>query len=167
MPVRVAGDGALEELTLALAQERHLIEELVDVLARQRAAVGEDDPESIDDSVRALGRVLLTLDEARRRRTAVVERLTGEADLPLADLESRLGMPLPPALAEERRAVRRAAEASAREVRVNQTVLRRALEAGDAYLQQLFANGSAPNPSYVPGTPRTEPRQGMLLNRMA
>jgi hypothetical protein len=159
--------GQLELLATALAQEERLIHELADVLERQRAGVAADDAAGIDDSVRALSRTLLMLDEARRQRTDLVEQLTGDADLPLASLELRLGGSLPASVLAARQRVREAAERAAREVRVNQNVLRRAIEAGDAYLQALFASAGDGTPVYSPGARGAEPRQGLLLNRTA
>lgn len=161
------GDQRTVELVAALDRERVLVEELADVLARQRAAVAQDDPDAVDSSVQNLGRVMLTLDDARRRRIDLVGDIAGDPDLSLSMLEKRLGNPLPPDVEQARRALRAAAEQCAREVRVNQNVLRRALESGDAYIQTLFSGGNDPSPVYVPGPRGTEPRQGLLLNRTA
>lgn len=163
-----SSDPRVQALVAALDKERKLVGELADVLARQRAAVAQDDPDAVDDSVQALGRVMLVLDEARRHRIALVGDVAGDPELSLTMLERRLGNPLPPELNEARRQLRSAAEACAREVRVNQNVLRRALEVGDAYLQTLFSGGHDPAPTYVPGPPKPpEARQGLLLNRTA
>lgn len=155
------------ELVQALDRERTLVEELADLLARQRAAVAQDDPDAVDASVQGLGRLMLVLDEARRRRIELVGDIAGDPELSLSQLERRLGNPLPPEVELARRTLRAAAEQCAREVRVNQNVLRRALESGDAYLQTLFSGGNDPSPVYVPGPRSTEPRQGLLLNRTA
>lgn len=163
----VSGELRTTELVTALDRERLLVEELADVLARQRAAVAKDDPDAVDASVQSLGRVMLALDDARRRRIALVGDIAGDPELSLSMLEQRLGNPLPPEVAEARRALRAAAEQCSREVRVNQNVLRRALESGDAYIQTLFSGGNDPSPVYVPGTRGAEPRQGLLLNRTA
>jgi len=157
----------LEELAAALAHELRLIDDLRQALLRQRTAVAADDPDAIESSVQAIGRTLLTLDEARRRRGALVALVAGSDAVALADLESRLGFPLPAGLIAAREAVRREAEATTRELAINQTVLRRALEAGDAFLQQLFSSTVDPTPTYAPG-PRVETRSsGLLLNRTA
>jgi hypothetical protein len=161
-------DPRLGELTGALQQELRLIEDLRQALLRQRAGVAADDPESIDASVQAVARTLLTLDQARRHRAEVAATLLSAEDVALADLERHLGCELPPALAAAREGVRRAAEAAAREVAINQHVLRRALEAGDAFLQQLFASAADPMPVYAPGPKPADARpSGFLLNRTA
>jgi hypothetical protein len=158
----------LGELTDALVHERRLIEELREALLRQRAGVAADDPELIEHSVQAIGRTLLTLDEARRRRVALTALVAGRPGVALSDLDGLLA-PLPAAFVSAREAVRRAAEATAHEGAINQTVLRRALEAGDAYLQQLFSSAADPMPVYAPGPRPSEPRPagGLLLNRTA
>lgn len=167
MPAGTASEAQLEALALALTQEQRLITELADILERQRASVAQDDADAIDDSIRALSRTLLTLDDARRRRTEIVQQLTGDAEVPLSSLDGRLGRALPAALRGARQGVKDAAERASREVRVNQNVLRRALEASDAYLQTLFSSAGDPSPVYVPGPRGAEPRQGLLLNRTA
>jgi hypothetical protein len=158
----------LVELTGLLEQECRLIDELRQALLRQRAGVAGDDSEVIETSVQAVGRTLLTLDEARRRRSELLGVITGQGDAPLAELEARLGRALPGALSRARESVRRAAEAAAREVAINQHILRRALEAGDAFLQQLFASATDPMPVYTPAARPAETRgSGLFLNRQA
>jgi hypothetical protein len=158
----------LSELTTALVHEHRLIEELREALVRQRAGVAADDPAAIEHSVHAIGRTLLTLEEARRRRVSLTALAAGQPGATLADLDDVMET-LPPAFTAAREAVRRAAEATARDVAINQTVLRRALEAGDAFLQQLFSSTADPMPVYAPGPRLAEPRPcgGLLLNRTA
>ncbi len=145
----------LDELTGALGHELRLIADLRQALMRQRMAVAAGDPGAIESSVQAIGRTLLTLKEARRRRGALIALIVGNATSTLADLEIQLGFPPPDDLVAARDAVRRAAEATSRGLAINQTILRRAAEAGDAFLQELFsstaaaipADTSAPKPS--------------------
>jgi len=141
----------LDELTGALVHELGLIDDLRQALMRQRVAVAADDREAIESSVHAIGRTLLTLEEARRRRGALVVLIVGTATIALADLEIQLGFPAPDDFIAAREAVRRAAEATSRGLAINQTILRRALEAGDAFLQQLFSSTAAPAPAYTRG----------------
>jgi hypothetical protein len=131
----------LSDLASALIQERRLIEELRQALLRQRAGVASGDVEVIDGSVYAIARTLLTLDEARRRRASLTAAVMGRPGLALSDLESFVGV-LPAPLLDAREAIRRAAEATAHDLAINQRVLRCALDAGDAFLQQLFCEGS-------------------------
>lgn len=160
-PVRVG------ELVGALQQELRLIEELRQALLRQRAGVAADDAQAIESSVHAIGRTLLTLEEARRRRGTLTALVAGRPGVALADLEQHLGA-LPAGLVAAREAVRRGAEATALDVAINQTVLRRALEAGDAFLQQLFSSTGDPMPVYAPGPRAGEARpSGLILNRTA
>lgn len=141
---------ALADLAGALMQEQRLIEELRRALLRQRAALATDDPDLVDESVSAIARMRLTLEEARRRR---------------AYLESFVGV-LPAHLLAAREGVRRAAEATARELAINQWVACRAREAGDAFLQELFSSASEtmglPIPSLCPvgGRPSDPPLKG-------
>ncbi len=158
----------LDDLIGALGHELRHIDDLRQALLRQRAAVAEDDPEAIESSVHAIGRTLLTLEEARRQRRALIALVAGDGAIALSDLEAHLGFSPPESFVTAREAVRRAAEATSRELAINQTVLRRALEAGDAFLQQLFSSTADPMPAYTPGPRTTEPRPGgFLLNRIA
>lgn len=159
---------ALGELADALAVEVRMIDELRQALLRQRSGVAADDPAAIDDSVSAMARTLLTLEEARRRRLALTGQLVGGAPVPLTELARVLGPALPAPLAAAIATVRRAALDVAREVAINQHILRRALEAGDAFLQQLFS-GAAPAPAYGTRDRGTDagPASGVLLDRTA
>jgi hypothetical protein len=142
------GGGAvprLGELQSALSEERTLIEDLGQVLLRQREGVAAHDPEVIEAAVHALSRTLLTLEEARRRRTALITLVIGKPGVPLEDLQRHLGTPLPPGFMEAREGVRSAGEAIAADVAINQDVLWRALEAGEAFRQQLFSGGALPH----------------------
>ena len=158
----------LDALTQALTDEGRATEELIAALRRQRAGVAASDYRQVDDSVRAMSRILLTLEEARRHRTALATRITDGEHVPLAKLEEHLGTPLPEALAAVREAVRRSAELAANEIAINQRVLRRALESGDAFLQRLFSTLVPAGGVYGPPTHPAEPDGGsVLLNRTA
>jgi hypothetical protein len=132
----------LGELESALSEERALIEDLGQVLLRQREGVAADDPELVEATGHAISRTLLTLEEARRRRTALITLVIGNPGIALEDLQPHLGIPLPAGLMEARAQVRRAGEAIAADVAINQDVLSRALEAGEAFRQQLFSEAA-------------------------
>ena len=135
----------LGELESALSEERVLIEDLGQVLLRQREGVAADDPEVIVDAVHALSRTLLSLEEARRRRTALITLVIGNPGVELDDLQRHVGIPLPAGFMEARERVRRAGEAIAADVAINQGVLCRALEAGEVFRQQLFSGAALPH----------------------
>jgi hypothetical protein len=140
-----AGTGAvgtsarLTDLAGALVQEQRLIEELRQALLRQRAGMATGDPESIDRSDYAIARARLTLDEARRRRASLATAVVGRPGVALSDLESFVGV-LPAPLFAAREAVHRTAEVTVQDLAINQRMSRQALEAGDAFLQQLFSS---------------------------
>jgi len=159
----------MEDLAQALLYEANVIEELRQALLRQRAGVAADDAELVEASIHAMGRTLLTLDEARRRRGALTALISGSDPTPLETLEAMFGGILPPELESARSKVKRAALATAQDVAINQHILRRALEAGDAFLQRLFSMASDPAPSYQRSEAATDatPRSGLILNRTA
>jgi hypothetical protein len=134
----------LDELESALSEEQVLIEDLGQMLRRQRAGVAADDQDVIEATVQAISRTLLTLEEARRRRAALITLVIGNPGVALEDLQRHLAIPLPVGFMEARERVRRAGEAIAGDVAMNQDVLRRALEAGEAFRQRLFSGAIPP-----------------------
>lgn len=137
--------GRTAQLARALRDEVEQLEGLRAVLARQRRGVAANDRGILDASVRELGRALLTLDEARRGRQALVALLQGEGGGALADLESWFPGRVPQELLTARDAILAAAASAARDLALNQHVLDGALQAGDAFLQRLFSGGGDPN----------------------
>lgn len=159
----------LADLADALLYEASVIEELRGALLRQRAGVAADDAALVEASIHAMGRTLLTLDEAKRRRAALTALIAGGEPTPLDRLEVLLGGALPRDVEDARSLVKRAALQTAQDVAINQHILRRALEAGDVFLQKLFSMGGDPSPGYTRGERPLEPapQSGLILNRTA
>ncbi len=157
-----------EELTSTLIEEARLIDSLCLALLDQRAGVAADDAEVVDHSVHAIGRCLLTLNEARRRRGSLVQLLAGSPEVSIEALESALGLPLPKAVLVARDQVRRAARIAASELAINQRILRGALEAGDAFIQHLFAAVAVPKAGYRQAARAGDAGagSGILVNRV-
>jgi hypothetical protein len=76
---------------------------------------------------------------------------------------------LSPELETARNRVKRAALQTSQDLAINQHILRRALEAGDQFLQRLFSMGNDPAPSYQRADSGADgtPRSGLILNRTA
>lgn len=117
----------IDSFTDALATERRLLDELIAVLRRQREAVSDDDLQSVDDSVYATHRVLVTLSEARRRRRSLNVLIGQREDLATHALDVALGARMTPALRVARDELHAAARALSREVKLNRRVLRAVL----------------------------------------
>lgn len=132
---------ALEE---ALKSERNLLENLVDVLQQQRSGVAGDDLAVVDDSVFAAQRVLLTLAEARRRRQALLQLISGEDELGLGELESVLGAAWTPELASARDALQEGAKRLAQELERNRRILSGAISSGDRLIRALRGAPTTP-----------------------
>lgn len=167
----VADAGAsdrMDDLAQALAHEASIIEELRQALLRQRAGVATDDADAVENSIHAVGRTLLTLDEARRRRASLTALVAG-ANASIDKLEHLFGGVLSPELEAARTRVKRAALQTSQDLAINQHILRRALEAGDQFLQRLFSMGSDPAPGYqrAENVAEPAPRSGLILNRTA
>ena len=141
----------MEDLAQAIEREADTTAQLRDALARQRASVAIDDVSAVLHSCDEVSRLLLTLEETRRSRSAAMRRLTGETTTPLTGLESTVEEPLSRRLIEAREALRHAAQQTAMEAAVNHTVLRRAVEAGEAFLQALFSTTTEPERVYRTG----------------
>ena len=139
---------AVEVLSDVLGTERKLLEELVNVMQKQRAAVASDDLQSLDDSVFATYRVLATLGEARRRRKSVNRLLGAAEDMNVNDIEEVLGDRATVDVVAARDALQGAAVALSKEVDINKQVLRSAMENGNDYVQKLFGS-STPAATYV------------------
>lgn len=118
---------SVERLTDALRSEKRLIDELIAITRRQRAALASEDFQAVGDSAHAIQRVLFTLSEARRRRRAINRMVGGSDDLALGDLEDTLGNSMTEAIRRARDELDGAAMLLADEVRINRSVLRETL----------------------------------------
>jgi hypothetical protein len=170
-PAAPAASGAaqsLDRLTAALEREIVAVRDLGEALVQQRAAVASSDIAAVNASVDDVGRLLLSVEESRRHRVAVVGELGGSPDTSLAEFEPPPGSPGAGAYAAARAALRREAEKAAHEAAVNRTVLRGAVEAGNAFLQALFSSAEDPSPVYRAAERQAPPRSpGFILNRRA
>lgn len=136
--------GHVTALADALATERRLLDDLIGVLASQRSGVSTDDLEIIDDSVYAAQRVLLTLQQARRRRRALLGLVAGREDVTLGELDAVLGpMATPDVLRARDELVIRARELT-RELEKNRAVLDGALRTGDRLIRALTGRPEEP-----------------------
>jgi len=157
---------ARDRMIDALASERRLIDELIALMRRQRAAVSADDLQTVEESVYAVQRVLCTLGEARKRRRALNVRFGRGEDLGLRDLEEALGPSFTPRVHAAREELQNAAQTLSGEVAINRRVLREALAAGDEYVRALL-NGGMPQPLYNEAASSERPSGTRLLDRSA
>jgi hypothetical protein len=127
------------DLTLALERECRLIEELQQAVVRQREAVPQGDVRGMESSIRQASRTLLTLQENRRYRATLLQRLVGDPAHPLADLERRFEAALPETFVAARLRMQTSAAGVAEEVWRNQAVLLAALREREALLQELLS----------------------------
>jgi hypothetical protein len=166
-PATAVAVARLSDLTGALDREAAAAEELVRALLTQRGAVAANRPEEVNATVDAIGRILLTLSEARERRAALTAEIAGDRLAPIDRLVETLGVPLTNEFVEARVRLRRAAEDVSREATINRGVLQRTLHAGEAWLQALFSTAIEPTPGYrADEKPEAKP-PGVLLDRKA
>ncbi len=157
----------LDALHDALISERKLLDELIAQMRRQRAAIGIDDIQGVDDTTFSTHRVLATLGQARQRRRQINVLLGGSEDCRLTDLEEQLGHLFDARIRDARQRLQQAADLLAREVGMNRKLLREALTTNDQHVRTLVGapttsstyamEGPAPA---ADGAPR-----GILLNR--
>ena len=149
--------GSATALVDALRDEARLLDALATIMRAQRNAVGTDDIDAVDQSVFATHRVLVNLNEARRRRRQLNQLLGESDDLSVPALEAFFGGEPP---ADVRAAADHLADAGRglqREVEINRRVLRQAIERGDRHVRTLAGGGNADS---------TMPRTGgSLLDR--
>lgn len=164
-----------EKLAAALQYEARLMEELYAVLMRQRASVAQNDSAAIEDSVEVMGRTLYTLQTARERRLSLVRLLTGGEGRSLTDVPRLLGERVPQTVLEAKARIQKAASDVSREAAINQHVIRRSLDAGEAFIQLLFSDTGSLNPVYDVadghgngnGNGKSGRSAAMLVNRRA
>ena len=158
---------AVDALANAVTTEIRLLEDLIGIMRRQREAVAVDDLSSVDDSVFATHRILVTLGEARRQRRSLCRFLGGTEDLALKLLDEVLGDRMTDTLRFARDGLRAVALTLSREVELNRQVLRGALSSGSDYVRALYGNPDS-RAGYAPAAPRriaADTSGGLLLNK--
>jgi hypothetical protein len=156
-------DEGLEALCRELAVEADLLRDLRRALIAQRGALGTDDTTALEEVVNQIGRTLLTIREARRQRNLLAEMVAGAPQATLTQVASGLSPAEAPGFKERCRVLHELAVVVSRELTINQAVIRRAIESGEQYLQQLL---TVPAPDGYPGRP-ADGQSGLLLNQRA
>jgi hypothetical protein len=159
--------GLLDALHDALVSERRLLDDLIAQMRRQRAAVGTDDIQGVDDSTFATHRILATLGQARQRRRQLNVLLGGTEEMTLREVEDLLGDLVDDRFRDARQRLQQAADLLTREVGMNRRLLREALTSTDQHVRTLVGAPTAPSTYATEGAGPTgtgAPR-GVLVNR--
>lgn len=158
---------AVDALASAVTTEIRLLEDLIGIMRRQREAVAVDDLSTVDDSVFATHRILVTLGEARRQRRSLCRFLGGTEDLALRLLDDVLGDRMTDSLRFARDGLRAVALTLSREVELNRQVLRSALSTGNEYVRALYGPTADPRGGYAAAPRRLADGSagGVLLNK--
>lgn len=153
----------------ALVSERRLLDELIAQMRRQRAAVGSDDIQGVDDSTFATHRILATLGQARQRRRQLNVLVGGSEEMTLREVEDVLGDLVDDRFREARLHLQQAADTLSREVSMNRRLLREALTSTDQHVQTLVGGSASPATYATEGLvpPGTGAPRGVLVNRRA
>lgn len=145
---------ALEALSDALLAERKLIDDLTQVVLRQRSAIAVDDLQGIDDSVFATHRLLLTLGEARTGRRSINAMVGCREETGVKHLEDALGPLMTPKLRVAREELQGAATTLSREIGINRRILREAIANSDSLVRAVVgAPSDAAQQGYGMATP--------------
>ncbi len=150
----------LGPLVRSLRAEQELLGELQAQLVEQRAGLAANDTAALEQVVQQIGRTLLTIREARRQRTVLVELIGGQGATTLSDVAAQLPVPVAEPFRALCRELHAVALMASRELQVNQLALRQAISLGEQFLQRLLT---------APGTvsSETDAERGMLLNQRA
>jgi hypothetical protein len=159
--------GLLDALHDALVSERRLLDDLIAQMRRQRAAVGTDDIQGVDDSTFATHRILATLGQARQRRRQLNVLLGGTEEMTLREVEELLGDLVDDRFRDARQRLQQAADTLTREVGMNRRLLREALTNTDQHVRTLVGTPSAPSTYATEGVvpSGTGAPRGVLVNR--
>lgn len=150
-----APSASLEALADTLASETRLLSDLGGLLRRQRAAVAADDLPEIEDTVYSTHRILMTLSEARRRRTALVDLLG--STIGAGPLQAEFDL------------LRSSAGELGREVEISRQILREAMAGNEELIRTIYgtaASGSFYDQAAAP-SPSPDSVEGTLLRRRA
>ncbi len=156
--------GRIAQLVRALNAETGILLELRETLVKQREAVAISNQESVENSIHAMGRIILTLEETRRQRRSLLGLVCNGEDVSLNDIEEYVSV-VPEDFIEARAAVREQSVATANDLAINQHVLDRVLQAGDTFLQRLFSSALEASPSYASSVEDEGTTAAMLVNR--
>lgn len=149
-----------QALVQALHAETNLVTVLRQALEDQRSGVAEDNPSQVEEATLSIARTVLALGEVRRQRFGLVDAVLGSTEGTLEAVIASLPPESRPMLREVQETLRRTSRAAAQDAAITQLVLRRALQAGDAMLQQLFA-------MRVPDGATDPAPEGVILDRTA
>lgn len=163
------GAGAVTELARALGAETDHVRNLSQALVEQRAAIAYGDVDAVQSRSSRISRVLSDLNAARSDRRRILSGMTGQETTPLSELESRLGATLPEPLDRARTDLLTAAQNVTQELSINYTVLRRALETGEAFFQEIFSYLGQETSVYGQNADpaRAGDRSAVLVNKVA
>lgn len=126
-------------LVSALDEEVALLDKLRDIFVVQREALAAGDAGALDDGIFAATRMMRTIEEARRRRRRLTERLTG-GDMELDELDVWLSGVNNRPIRAARDRVREAAVRLRSEVRTLREILKTALSDNRRYLEVLLGD---------------------------
>lgn len=147
----IAHANPLRALEDALRSEHALVDDLAQLVRRQRGALAADDLQGVEECVYATHRVLLTLREAQRRRRTLNRLIGWPEGLRLTGMDEALQGRMEDGLREARDGLYAAARSLAREVEANRAVLRASLASADEYARALHGAAAAPAGRRVPG----------------
>ncbi len=152
--------GGVATLARAMRTELSLLAELKCQLVDQRGACAADDTDALESVVQQISRTLLTLRETRKQRGLALELATGAAAVGLIEATDLLPAADRAGFQVLCRELHASAVAANRELLINQSAIRRAVESGERFLHRLLTAPGLTGPS------EPAPR-GVLVNQRA
>ena len=159
-----AGFGSLAG---ALVRETKLLSDLREVLKAQREAVAAEDLSGVDDTIFSAQRIFRTLAEARTNRRTLLEILSGDPDLPLAEVEMALGPRITAEVIEALEDLRVVALELSGDLEMNRQVLQGAIRSGEDLIRAMAGADQDDPGTYGPGakTAAGPSDSGLIINR--
>lgn len=152
----------IAELEQTVATELRLLRLLHEQLLQQREAVGRGEADAINETVHGVGRVLQTLEEARRRRQQLCEVLLADPATPPALVPDALALAPDSPLRRSITELLEYAEVVARSISVNRRLLNGALRTGQELIRVLQGE---PRGGVTYERENTLAARGAVLNR--
>lgn len=141
-------DIRLSVLLDALNSEAEEILKLTSSLEDQRKAIEQDKIDKVDESVFAIHRILLTLNEAKKHRMEVVALMGVDPEGGLSMLERLPQYESSQELFNSVTSLRASAKTLSKLVRINRSILREALAQNERHAAEILSSITLESPTY-------------------
>lgn len=157
----------LDSLAKTLNRESEILTALREILRKQREAVAAEDLAGVDDTIFSAQRIFRTLAEARTKRRALLEIVSGDPDTPLTEVQIALGPRVTPDITSALEDLRLVALELSGDLEINRQVLHGAIQSGEELIRALAGAGNEDPGTYGPQADVTPGSgdHGLIINR--